>query len=122
MSRVILSGIAALAAALVAPQVFSQQEQKPSQASYTLLQLTVKPTEVGLADFRARAKAIRSCDQAVKLASELGAELVGKTDVRADQLPSELQTIMMDLPVGHATPVYGYEDKWLRVLVLCNRI
>lgn len=121
MSRTIVLAIAAHAAALVPAQAFVQPARESSRPGYTLLQLTVKPTAVGFADFGARTSTIRSCDDAVKLGTELGAELVGKTNVRSDQLPSELQNILKELPIGHATPVYGYADKWLRVLVLCNR-
>ena len=86
--------------------------------NYNLVQLSVKSAEVAPEEFKTRTEAIRSCDQAVKLAAELDAQVTRNAYVRADQMPTELNAILKDLPTGQATPVFTNGGEVLRVLVL----
>ena len=85
------------------------------------MQLAVEADKVELDQFKAGAEAIRSCDDALKLAQSLSADIKRNRFVRASNLPGELQDILKDLPTGHATPLFGTDGN-ARVLVICNRL
>lgn len=121
MQKHIFGVFAATAAAIFATAASAQQERMSPRPNYNLVQLTVKSAEVAPGEFKARTAAVRSCDQAVKLAEELGAQVTRNPYVRADQMPSQLNDILKDLPTGHATPVFSNDPGIMRVLVLCNR-
>lgn len=122
MPRRLISAAAVLAAMLVPAAAFGQTDVHGSpRPRYNLVQLTVKTAEITPEQFSSRTQAIRSCDDAVKLAAELGAEVTRNAYVRADEMPSQLNDILKDLPTGHATPVFSNDAAIMRVLVLCNR-
>jgi hypothetical protein len=121
MQKYVLGALAAATAATAAAGASAQQERMSPRPNYNLVQLSVKSAEVAPGEFKTRTEAIRSCDQAVKLAGELGAQLTRNAYVRADQMPAELNAILKDLPTGQATPVFTDGGEVLRVLVLCNR-
>lgn len=124
MARIIAAWLAALVlvapvAAQRAPEALPEAEAAP--VTYALLQISLKPGKVASGEFRSRMEAIRSCPEAVKVAAELGAEVVRNARVSPDQLPPKLRPVLEDLPVGHATPVFTGSGNTLRVLVLCQR-
>jgi hypothetical protein len=112
-----------LAAALGLAPAAAQETPaaEPAPVSYALIQLSVQPGKVASGEFRKRTEAIRSCPDAVKLAGEIGAEVVRNARVTPDRLPPRLATLLETLPVGHATPVFAGSGNTLRVLVLCQR-
>ena len=114
-----------LAAALVLAPAAAQRAQvpvpAPGPASYALLQITLKPGKVASGAFKTRMEAIRSCPEAVKVAAELGADVVRNARVSPEQLPPKLRPVLEDLPVGRATPMFSGSGNTLRVLVLCQR-
>lgn len=118
--------VAALAAAaLSAAAVAAQPDPSPTEAaapvSYALLQISVAPQKIASGAFRTRMEAIRSCPEAVKVAGEIGAQVVRNARVAADSLPPRLQAALLDLPVGRATPLISGSGDMLRVVVLCHR-
>ncbi|WP_086736616.1 hypothetical protein [Erythrobacter colymbi] len=124
MARIIATWLAALvlvapAAAQRAPEALPEAE--PAPVIYALLQISLKPGKVASGEFRSRMEAIRSCPEAVKVAAELGAEVVRNARVSPEQLPPKLRPVLENLPVGHATPVFTGSGNTLRVLVLCQR-
>lgn len=124
MARIIAAWLAgfvlvAPAAAQRAPEALPEAEVAP--VTYALLQISLKPGKVASGEFRSRMEAIRSCPQAVKVAAELGADVVRNARVSPEQLPPKLRPVLEDLPVGHATPVFTGSGNTLRVLVLCQR-
>ena len=126
MARIIAAWLAAFvlvapAAAQRAPEALPEAEAAPAPVSYALLQISLKPGKVASGEFRSRMEAIRSCPEAVKVAAELGAEVVRNARVSPDQLPPKLRPVLEDLTVGHATPVFTGSGNTLRVLVLCQR-
>ncbi|MFO6447738.1 hypothetical protein ACLBKU_11385 [Erythrobacter sp. NE805] len=112
---------AALAIAPAAAQPAAAPSEAPAPVSYALIQLSLHPGKVATGEFKTRTGAIRSCPEAVKLAGELGAEVVRNARVTPDRLPPRLATLLETLPVGHATPVFSGSGNTLRVLVLCQR-
>lgn len=121
MQKHVFGALAATIGAIAAAGASAQQERMSPRPNYNLVQLSVKSAEVAPEEFKTRTKAIRSCDQAVKLAAELDAQVTRNAYVRADQMPTELNAILKDLPTGQATPVFTNGGEVLRVLVLCNR-
>lgn len=124
MARIIATWLAALvlvapAAAQRAPEALPETEVAP--VTYALLQVSLKPGKVASGEFRSRMEAIRSCPEAVKVAAELGADVVRNARVSPEQLPPKLRPVLENLPVGHATPVFTGSGNTLRVLVLCQR-
>jgi hypothetical protein len=122
MPHRLIPAAAMLAAALAPGAALGQTEVRTSpQPNYNLVQLSVNSAEVAPEEFKTRTAAIRSCQEALQLAGDLGAEVTRNPYVRADQLPSELKAILKDLPAGQATPVFSGNGEVLRVLVVCNR-
>jgi hypothetical protein len=108
------------AVAPVAPQEPAPAAE-PAPVTYALLQISLKPGKIASGAFKSRMEAIRSCPEAVKVAAELGADVVRNARVSPEQLPPKLRPVLEDLPVGHATPVFTGSGNTLRVLVLCQR-
>lgn len=122
MARIIAAWLAAFA--LIAPAAAQESlsaEDVTAPVSYALIQISLKPGKVASGEFRSRMGAIRSCPEAVKVAAELGAEVVRNARVSPDQLPPKLRPVLEDLPVGRATPMFSGSGNTLRVLVLCQR-
>jgi len=114
--------IAALvAASLAASAAVAQPVPEPPPSSYALVQMSVTSDKVTPAEFRKRTAAIRSCEDAVTVAGEIGAAVVRNARVAPERLPPQLRTVLKDLPVGHATQVFAGKGLELRVLVLCAR-
>ncbi|HEX7711231.1 MAG TPA: peptidylprolyl isomerase [Sphingomonadaceae bacterium] len=74
-----------------------------------------------LADFTTRVKQIRGCGDAEAVASAIGAEVVTNDQVKARALPDALQSVLLNLQVGQATPPFGSVADGVRVLMLCGR-
>ncbi len=66
-------------------------------------------------------QSIRGCGDAERAAQELGASIVDNDQIRARSLPEALQSILLDLQIGQATPPFGSVEDGVRVLVLCGR-
>ncbi len=117
--------IAALVAAALSAAPVAAQETPPAAeappVTYALLQISVIPGKVSTGEFKSRMETIRSCPEAVKVAAEIGAEVVRNARVTPDHLPPKLRPVLETLPVGHATPVFAGSGNTLRVLVLCQR-
>jgi len=118
MARIIAAWLAAFA--LAAPAA-AQQAPEPPQPTYALVQLSVSSGAMTPGQFRKRTEALRSCEEAVSLATEIGAEVVRNARVTPERLPPQLRPVLKDLPVGHATQVFSGSGGTLRVLVLCQR-
>jgi len=73
------------------------------------------------AEFANATRSIAGCGAAEAVAKQMGAEMVDNDQVRIRDLPSQLQSSMLDLQVGQATPPFGSPQDGVRVLVLCGR-
>ena len=64
---------------------------------------------------------MRGCGDAERVASEVGGEVVSNAGMRVAQLPQQLQSTILELQVGQATPPFGSLEDGVRVLLLCGR-
>ena len=113
---------AALIAATLAPAgALAQQGWSTSVPAYTYVQLSVNTATVAPAEFKAQTEAIRSCDDARKLAGALNAQVNSGRSVSAAQLPPQIRPILADTPAGRATPVLVEGKRLLHVVVVCQR-
>jgi len=65
-------------------------------------------------------KALNGCGAVSDLASRLGATVV-ENDIQARNLPPQLQSILLAMQVGEATPPFGSATEGVRALILCGR-
>ena len=71
--------------------------------------------------FTAGLAGMRGCGDAERVASEVGGEVVSNAGMRVAQLPQQLQSTILELQVGQATPPFGSLEDGVRVLLLCGR-
>jgi peptidyl-prolyl cis-trans isomerase SurA len=71
--------------------------------------------------FAAASKTLNGCGTVQAMAQQYGAEVVDNDQVRARDLPPQLQDLMLKLQIGQATPPFGSLEEGVRVLVLCGR-
>ena len=64
---------------------------------------------------------IRGCGDAESVAATIGADVVTNDQIRARSLPDALQSTVLGLQVGQATPPFGSVADGIRVLMLCGR-
>jgi peptidyl-prolyl cis-trans isomerase SurA len=100
----------------------------PRDAVLSLLQLSIAlPANTPQAQVEARgtrlgqaAAAMGGCGGAAATAQANGAELISNDQVRARELPPQLQQMLLSLSVGQSTPPFGSAER-ISVLVLCGR-
>ncbi|AXU18053.1 peptidylprolyl isomerase [Novosphingobium sp. THN1] len=73
------------------------------------------------AEFAATVKAIKGCGDAEVQATKIGATVVANDQIKARDLPAQLQDTLLNLQVGQTTPPFGSIDEGVRVLMLCGR-
>jgi peptidyl-prolyl cis-trans isomerase SurA len=71
--------------------------------------------------FAATVSQINGCGDADARAAEIGAEVIGNDEIAVRALPDALQSVMLELNVGEATPPFGDLQQGVRVLLLCGR-
>ncbi|TCD06341.1 peptidylprolyl isomerase [Erythrobacteraceae bacterium CFH 75059] len=64
---------------------------------------------------------IRGCGDAEQAAAALGATVVSNDEVRARDLPEQLQPVLLGMQIGQVTPPFGNLEDGVRVLMLCGR-
>lgn len=67
------------------------------------------------------AQSMGGCGGAGKAAASIGAEVVSNDQVRARDLPAQLQSMLLSLSIGQATQPFGSIQDRVSVLVLCGR-
>jgi peptidyl-prolyl cis-trans isomerase SurA len=72
-------------------------------------------------EFSLAVQSIRGCGDVERAAQTVGAEVVTNDEIKVGQLPPQLQTTMLQMQIGEATPVFGSIDDGVRTLVLCGR-
>ena len=101
----------------------------PRDARLSLKQITVNfpagttpaQANVRTAEFGKGLQALQGCGSVEKVAASLGAEVVANDTIRIRDLPPPLQTIILKLQVGEATPPFGSAQEGVRSLVICGR-
>jgi peptidyl-prolyl cis-trans isomerase SurA len=84
--------------------------------SYTQAQASARTGE-----FAKTLQSLQGCGSVEKVAAGIGAEVVANDTIRIRDLPPQLQTILLNLQVGEATPPFGSAGEGVRALVLCGR-
>jgi len=64
---------------------------------------------------------IQGCGDADRVAASVNASVVNNNAMTVRDLPEQLQSAMLELPVGQATPPFGSLEDGVRVLLLCGR-
>ena len=72
-------------------------------------------------EFAAAMKTARGCGGVDAVAAKLGAQVVANDQVKARDLPTPLQSTLLGLSLGEATPPFGSIAEGVRVLMLCGR-
>ena len=66
-------------------------------------------------------KGAHGCAAVDPIAQSLGAEVVINDQIKARDLPAQLQTMVLGLSLGETTPPFGSITEGVRVLMLCGR-
>lgn len=101
----------------------------PRDAVMSLKQISLDfPQGISQEDARQRAAAfaqaiqnIHGCGQADSAAAAIGAQVVTNDQITVRSLPEALQSALLELNVGQATPPFGSLEDGVRVLMLCGR-
>ncbi len=73
------------------------------------------------AAFAAGVKEIHGCGDAETGAAKIGAQVVTNDQIQVKSLPEALQSTLLELSIGQATPPFGSLEEGVRVLMLCGR-
>ncbi|WP_375285815.1 peptidylprolyl isomerase [Sphingomonas sp.] len=101
----------------------------PRDARLSLKQITVNfpkgytqaQASARTGEFAKTLQSLQGCGSVEKVAAGIGAEVVANDTIRIRDLPPQLQTILLNLQVGEATPPFGSPGEGVRALVLCGR-
>ncbi len=66
-------------------------------------------------------QAARGCGTVDAIAAGLGADVVTNDQMKARDLPAQLQNMVLALSLGETTPPFGSIEEGVRVLMLCGR-
>jgi peptidyl-prolyl cis-trans isomerase SurA len=66
-------------------------------------------------------KTLKGCGQVADFATRMGATVVDADPIKVRDLPGPLQSILLDLRVGEATPPFGGSEGGVSSLVVCGR-
>ncbi|HZU62631.1 MAG TPA: peptidylprolyl isomerase [Novosphingobium sp.] len=73
------------------------------------------------AEFAAAIKGAKGCGGVDAVAAKVGAQVVANDAVKARDLPAQLQSSLLALSLGEATPPFGSVNEGVRMLMLCGR-
>ncbi|WP_404481692.1 peptidylprolyl isomerase [Novosphingobium sp. BL-52-GroH] len=71
--------------------------------------------------FSTAMKAAKGCGDVDKVATGLGAQVVTNDQVKARDLPAQIQNSVLQLSPGETLPPFGSLDDGVRILMLCGR-
>nr|WP_251567172.1 peptidylprolyl isomerase [Erythrobacter sp. 3-20A1M] len=101
----------------------------PRDAVLSLKQISInfpkgisqKEAEAKTVAFAKAVESIRGCGDADRAAQTVGAQVVSNDQLTVRSLPEQLQSSILQLQVGQATPPFGSLEEGVRVLLLCGR-
>jgi peptidyl-prolyl cis-trans isomerase SurA len=101
----------------------------PRDAVLSLRQVSISfPAGTPAADFQKRSetfsnavKSMQGCGGAEAIAKQFGGDVVDNEQITIRDLPAQLQTLMLQLQVGQATPAFGSQTDGVRTLIVCGR-
>jgi len=82
---------------------------------------TAEDARVKAAAFAQGVQQIRGCGEAETAAPQFGAQVVTNDQIKVRDLPEALQSSLLELSIGQATPPFGSLEEGVRVLMLCGR-
>lgn len=92
------------------------------QVSISFPKGTTQPQATAKAkQFAEAMQAARGCGTVDAIAAGLGAEVVTNEQMKARDLPAQLQPMVLGLTLGETTPPFGSIEDGVRVLMLCGR-
>ena len=71
--------------------------------------------------FTEELKALKGCGQVADFAKKWNADVVDSDQIKIRDLPAQLQSILVDMRVGEATPPFGGSEGGVHSLVMCGR-
>lgn len=74
-----------------------------------------------VSEFASAIDTIRGCGDAERVAQSVGASVVDNNSITVRELPEQLQSSLLRLQIGQATPPFGSVADGVRVLLLCGR-
>jgi len=83
--------------------------------------ITEAEASTKLEEFGTYVQSLRGCSDAENATSAIGASVVSNPQIQVRQLPEQLQSILLNMQVGQATPPFGTAEDGIRVLMLCGR-
>jgi len=66
-------------------------------------------------------KTLKGCGQVADFAKKWNADVVDSDQIKIRDLPAQLQSILVDMRVGEATPPFGGSEGGVHSLVVCGR-
>lgn len=101
----------------------------PRDALVQLKQITISfPANVSreqaqpkVAAFSEDLKTLKGCGQVAEFAKKWNADVVDSDQIKIRDLPAPLQTVLVDMRVGEATPPFGGSEGGVHSLVVCGR-
>jgi peptidyl-prolyl cis-trans isomerase SurA len=66
-------------------------------------------------------KTLKGCGQVADFAKKWNADVVDSDQIKIRDLPPQLQTVLVDLRIGEATPPFGGSEGGIHSFVLCGR-
>nr|WP_246543551.1 peptidylprolyl isomerase [Novosphingobium profundi] len=72
-------------------------------------------------DFSKTIKTAKGCGDVDKVAATIGAQVVTNDQVKARDLPAQIQNAILQLSPGETLPPFGSVDEGVRMLMLCGR-
>jgi peptidyl-prolyl cis-trans isomerase SurA len=82
--------------------------------------MTADAAKTKATEFATVTRSMGGCGKAEAVAKSIGAEMIDN-EVQARNLPPQLQSVLLGMQVGEATPPFGSQEEGVRVLVLCGR-
>ncbi|MCB2013880.1 MAG: peptidylprolyl isomerase [Sphingobium sp.] len=101
----------------------------PRDAMLSLKQITIDfpqgispaKAQTKVKQFTEQLKSLTGCGSVGELSTRLGAQVIDNDNIRIRDLPAPLQSVMMEMQVGQATPPFGSIESGVRSLVICGR-
>ncbi len=72
-------------------------------------------------EFATAMQSARGCGTVDEVAARIGAQVVSNDQVRARDLPGQLQDAVLSLQIGQSSPPFGSIADGVRILMLCGR-
>lgn len=83
--------------------------------------ITEAEAQTRASNFAAAINAMNGCGDADAKAAQINAQVVDNDEIAVRALPEALQSVLLEMNIGEATPPFGTAEEGVRVLMLCGR-